>query len=229
MTKQEIQRLQKEVNKTLKSAELDWLHLVVDGDLGPTTFKLARLAGSWQGLSKEQLKDIGNRKISDHVYAILVHGKPRTKQMESRARDRRGNFRKMREEHRKPPEDADGVSTWRGFNVASWMVGERKGPDGRQVNWLQKSVDNGWNGQLNSGWRSPAYSESLCMNMCGAPSCPGMCAGRASNHSQIGPPNWGAIDVQEYVKFGQIQKEIGSPMFNALGPADPVHFSPTGR
>lgn len=137
---------------------------------------------------------------------------------------------KWLEDHADPVQAADGTADWRGRRVAGWMVGASKGPDGRKVNWLEESVKKGWDGGLSSGYRSPAYSESLCRAMCGAPSCPGRCAGRASNHSQTGPPNWGAIDVYpEYVKFEAIQKQIGSPLKNELDARDPVHFSFTGR
>jgi hypothetical protein len=142
---------------------------------------------------------------------------------------------KWLQEHEDPVAAADGTSTWttgdgRKFKVAAWMVGAAPGPDGTKTNWLLRSKNKGWDGNLSSGYRSPAYSESLCRAMCGAPSCPGRCAGRSSNHSQTGPPNWGAIDVfPQYVKFGQIQREIGSPLKNELGAQDPVHYSYTGR
>jgi hypothetical protein len=229
MSPKKIRTLQKGVNETLKNANIGWNRIEVDGDLGPTTLKAARLAGSWQGLSKEQLKKIGNKNIDDFLWEILSHKRPITSEMKKRHDDRIENFQNMRKNHNDPPEDADGVSDWRGIRVAAWMVGQRIGPDGSKTNWLQKSVDKGWDGVLNSGWRSPSYSKSLCIAMCGAPSCPGTCAGESSNHSQIGPPNWGAIDVASYSKFGQIQKEIGSPLRNSLGPADPVHYSYTGR
>lgn len=141
---------------------------------------------------------------------------------------------KWLKEHQDPVAAADGTSTWTcpsgaKFKVAAWMVGAAKGPDGRKVNWLLRSRNKGWDGELSSGWRSPEYSESLCRAMCGAPSCPGRCAGRSSNHSQTGPPNWGAIDVKSYSTFGRIQREIGSPLKNELDYRDPVHFSYTGR
>ena len=225
----EVKGLQKHVNSTLNKAELDWLQAEVDGAAGPLTFKASRLAASWQGLSTEQLKKIGEGEITDHIFDVLTAREERSEEMKKRSEDRRPNFVKMREEHKKPPADADGVSDWKGFKVAAWMVGARPGPDGKEVNWLQKAVEKGWNGQLNSGWRSPEYSESLCQSMCGAPSCPGKCAGKTSNHSQVGPPNWGAIDVQDYGRFGSIQREIGSPLKNELGAHDPVHYSFTGR
>ena len=107
---------------------------------------------------------------------------------------------------------------WNPYNreIAGWIVP-----------WLHKSWEAGWRGAVNSGWRSPAYSTQLCMNMCGAPSCPGKCAGAASNHSGSNYPA-GAIDVSDYDNFERIQFRIGSPLRNAL-PYDPVHFSISGR
>lgn len=88
--------------------------------------------------------------------------------------------------------------------------------------WARK---HGWKGVVTSGYRSPTYSRSLCYAMCGAPSCPGRCAGIASNHVRA------AIDVSDYVTFGRLMRSYpGSPrIFNALGARDPVHFSPSGR
>ena len=107
--------------------------------------------------------------------------------------------------------------------------------DGRPVAaWLKPYLDwarqNGWKGTLNSGFRDPAYSEKLCISMCGAPSCPGRCAGRASNHAGSSNPA-GAIDVSDYVTFGELMRRCPySPkIFNALGAQDPVHFSASGR
>src|SRR5262245_44265048 len=106
-------------------------------------------------------------------------------------------------------------------------------PYGRPVarwiaEWLEKSYRAGWRGYVTSGWRDPAYSESLCYNMCGAPSCPGRCAGRSSNHSGSIYPA-GAVDVTSYYTFAAIQVRIGSPLHNSLGAQDPVHFSYSGR
>lgn len=222
-----VEQLQKHANGTLNKAELDWLKVKVDGVAGHLTFKAARLAASWQGLSTEQLKEIGNGTIDDDVFAILTGQKPRSEEMKKRSEDRLKHFAQIRHEHNHPPEDKDGVSDWRGHQVAAWMVGERTGPDGSRTNWLQKSVEHGWDGAVNSGWRSPAESEGLCFTLCSKPSCPGKCGGQSSNHSQVGPPNWGAIDVQDHVRFGEIQHEIGSPLKNAL-PNDLFHYSFTG-
>lgn len=100
--------------------------------------------------------------------------------------------------------------------------------------WAQKcefARRHGWTGHINSGYRDPAYSESLCYRICGAPSCSGTCAGRSSNHSRPSVASGAAIDVSDYVRFGQIMARSDCPgprVFNAL-PRDPVHFSITGR
>jgi hypothetical protein len=89
---------------------------------------------------------------------------------------------------------------------------------------IDRAWEKGWRGTLNSGWRDPAYSEQLCRNMCGAPTCPGRCAGRLSRHSQC-PWQNGAIDVSDPAKFDAVTPEL----FNALGAADPWHMSTTGH
>ena len=95
---------------------------------------------------------------------------------------------------------------------------------------LQWCRDHGWHGRLVSGWRDPVYSRSLCFRMCGAASCPGRCAGLASNHVGSTRERF-AIDVSDYVSFGQIVARcpIAPRLHNYLGSRDPVHWSPSGR
>ncbi len=95
---------------------------------------------------------------------------------------------------------------------------------------LQWARANGWRGYLNSGWRSIPYSISLCFRICGRAMCPGRCAGANTNHVGKTKDRF-AIDVGDYVKFGELMKRcpIGPRIYNALGARDPVHFSPSGR
>lgn len=93
--------------------------------------------------------------------------------------------------------------------------------------WMWEARKAGWNGYLVSGYRTPEYSQQLCYNMCGAPSCPGKCAGMASNHAKKTYPG-PAIDVSEYTQFESLMFKLGSPLKNDL-PIDPVHFSLSGR
>ena len=94
---------------------------------------------------------------------------------------------------------------------------------------LRKIREMGWDGYLLSGYRTPAYSQSLCYSICGAPSCPGRCAGSSSNHSQYERPG-GAADLDP-AHIGQalaLLRSIGSPLHNSIGPSDPNHVSATG-
>jgi peptidoglycan hydrolase-like protein with peptidoglycan-binding domain len=111
-----------------------------------------------------------------------------------------------------------GVATFDGRPVAAWMVP-----------YLEWARQNGWKGTLNSGWRDPAYSEHLCLNMCGRPSCPGKCAGRTSNHAGSVKPA-GAVDVSDYVTFGHLMARCPytPKLQNRLGARDPVHYSVSG-
>jgi hypothetical protein len=110
-----------------------------------------------------------------------------------------------------------GVTTFDGVPVAKCAV--------PILRWCR---EHGWAGKLVSGWRSPAYSESLCINMCGRPSCPGRCAGRSTNHSGNSPARF-AMDVSDYFKFADVVADcpIAPKVHNAL-PNDRVHFSPSG-
>lgn len=115
---------------------------------------------------------------------------------------------------------ASGKAFFDGRPVAAWMLPH-----------LQYARRHGWQGTLTSGYRDPVYSEYLCYSMCGAPRCPGRCAGRASHHSQLVRPN-GAIDVSDYVTFGRLMARDDAPsprIYNSLGAADPVHYSSTGN
>ena len=112
---------------------------------------------------------------------------------------------------------ARGTRKWENGNVviAAWIYYELK-----RI---------GFTGQLTSGYRTPAYSRSLCQRMCGADSCPGTCAGEKSNHSGKVFPE-GAIDVAAS-SLGEMKaktKKHHSILKNDL-PADPIHFSASGH
>jgi hypothetical protein len=213
-----VKKLQKGIKKTLKHHGFPWWAkgVIVDGVPGPMTFKMARRAASMQGLSKRQLKKIGNGTITRHAELILTHEKKRSIFMKRREKKRHTRWAKVRDHHLHPP-TPQGIGIFDGHQVAGWIIP-----------WLEKARAHGWAGTVTSGYRDPAYSESLCWAMCGAPSCPGRCAGRSSNHSGKDYPA-GAVDVSDYYTFGRIMQELGAPLHNALGSADPVHFSYTGH
>lgn len=115
------------------------------------------------------------------------------------------------------PSDVDGVVTMDGKQVAAWIaaIAERVRDTGL------------WSGYIISGWRDPVYSEQLCLNMCGAPSCPGLCAGQSSNHSGSEYPA-GAIDVSDSTGFEAGLRAIGETRLHNSLPADRPHFSNSG-
>jgi len=111
-----------------------------------------------------------------------------------------------------------GVTTYDGVHVAEVAV--------PILQWCRA---HGWRGRLVSGYRSPAYSQSLCYAMCGAPRCPGKCAGTSSNHVGTTASRF-AVDVSDYYNFASVVRRcpLKPHIYNNL-PSDPVHFSPTGN
>jgi hypothetical protein len=213
-----VKKLQLEVNTSFKRREFPWRTIDTDGRFGDDTERAAHFAGWLIGFSPSQLKKIRDGTITAHAYAILVHDKARSDAMQRRERELRSTVKKLRFLHNHPQRKsgAKGVTTFDGVPVAAWMV-----------QWLKKSRANGWRGELVSGYRTPQHSEQLCLDMCGHPSCPGTCAGRASNHSgKVFPA--GAVDVTDQFNFAAIQPRIGSPLQNDL-PSDRVHFSVSGH
>lgn len=96
---------------------------------------------------------------------------------------------------------------------------------GREV--LRIRAGGRWSGYIVSGYRTPAYSQQLCYQICGRPSCPGLCAGTSSNHTRKGGRN-GAVDLTDYLTFAAECRRLGSWLENHL-PRDLVHFSDSGN
>lgn len=231
-----IEPLQKGIDGILGSRKFTWRKVPIDGVAGTATFGAAHMALWLIGASDEQLRKVAHGRITARSFDLLTGKVKHTKAMKKRDLERRADAKKLRAEHKLSQQiDKDGFARYVSpsgveWKVAAWMVGAKVGPDGRRVNWLKKYREHGWGGELYSGARTPAYSRSLCEAMCNAPSCPGLCAGEASEHSQSGPPDsgWGAIDVQQYEVFDRIGPEIGSPLRNDL-PRDRPHHSVTGH
>lgn len=94
---------------------------------------------------------------------------------------------------------------------------------------LDEARQKGWRGIVVSGVRTSAESVGLCQAMCRANSCPGRCAGTASNHNATTCQKpQGAVDVTDYYTLSAVLRQMGNPIYNAL-PIDRVHFSATGR
>lgn len=170
--------------------------------------KAASLLHKWQ---KQQTK-LRDR----HVYLQLVIDKRTRKKA------------KWLREHKDEFQDAPGPGEWvifDGHEVPKWMA---------RIN--QEARDSGyWNGYVFSGRRSKQYSQSLCENMCGAPTCPGMCGGIYSNHA--GPPTWtgveyeGAEDVTDSEGLIRFCRAKNKPLRGAgeVLPSDTPHCSHEGN
>jgi hypothetical protein len=188
---------------------------VVDGKKGTETKKRIKLVKYYLGYGKT--KGRSTRVDAEFVRRLRRPGSPRYSNpaMLTRARTRR---RKQAKNAKRITAPRAGVATFDSKPVAAWMK--------PYLDWAR---EHGWQGTLSSGWRDPAYSESLCMGICHAPKCPGRCAGRSSNHvGRVKPA--GAIDVTHYEEFGRLMQSCPYEprIFNDL-PADRVHFSATGH
>lgn len=170
----------------------------------------------------------------------IIYWKTRRKRAEDFRRNWRTLLKRRRAQKRRykknhPPLSGEGFARWLNPDgtivlVAPWMVGLADGPNGKRHNWLAHAKRLGWSGLITSGVRTPEHSVELCEEMCGAPSCPGRCAGLTSNHNcdHGCPYPEGAIDTPDFARFGAIMEEIGGPLRNDL-PIDPVHYSVSGH
>jgi hypothetical protein len=106
--------------------------------------------------------------------------------------------------------------------VPSWMVRDALEP---------ARASGTWTGVVISGFRTPEDSIGLCMDMCGAASCPGKCGGASSNHScpptHTGAPFEGAVDVTDPEGLQRWCAANGFPIIHTLS-QDANHFSRTG-
>lgn len=162
------------------------------------------------------------------AYKHRVQELIKSKARREREKERLAKKVKWLKEHKDDVPDAgDNLGKWGSFTVAGWMVGLDPGPGGSKINWLQRIKDTGkWAGGLYSAYRTPEYSQSLCFGICGAPSCPGLCAGLTSGHSQKVYPG-GCIDVQDWPGFAAGNAQVGGPFRNNL-PNDRPHRSVSG-
>lgn len=226
MSKGEISTLQNRLNKFIEARpSLGYTSLFVDGDAGDLTYRLLRDVKYELGYLKTR-----GGEVDDRFYWRLAHPRRAHKSSHKQQFDvsrkavrlgirRRIIRRKNVIKNRINAVITHGVSSFDGVPVAKDWVPR-----------LQWARTHGWRGKLVSGWRSPAYSESLCYRICGRPSCSGTCAGRSSRHSQDSVIDGAAVDVSDYINFGHvIARYPHAPrLFNAL-PRDRVHFSRYGN
>jgi peptidoglycan hydrolase-like protein with peptidoglycan-binding domain len=215
LTREQIRNLQIALNEFSEKHLVGMGRLLVDGVIGPATRKRIRLAKHYLGYTGKARKTTA---VDDELLERLRH--PRSARhsnprMLARAAQRRRKQRKAAKLSRAP---RAGVDSFDGEPVAAWMKP-----------YLVWARENGWSGTLTSGWRDPAHSERLCYDICGAPRCPGRCAGRSSNHSGSVKPA-GSIDVSNPAQFGELMRKCPyePKLINRLGARDPWHFSVSG-
>jgi len=210
---EEVRNLQRGLNRFTDRFLKGLGPILVDGEKGPVTRKRIVLAKYHLGYRGD---DQRSADVTPELLRQLRSPRSVGPKMLVRAVERR---RKQRRNARRARSSRAGVSEFDGRPVASWMV--------PHLRWAR---EHGWKGTVISGYRDPVESEAICRQKCGAPSCPGTCAGRASNHSGKVQPA-GALDISEHVRFVELMRSCPHlpRIFNALGPADPNHFSATGR
>jgi hypothetical protein len=216
MTRSELMALQRGMNWFVKKYALGYGPLRVDGRMGGATKARIRTI-------KFLLGYLGKiNSIPDHDFRSRLYH-PKSIRYSTPRRIARGMRRRsaQRAHWRKNHQDANkkhGVGTYDGIPCAN-----------AAIPILQWCRNHGWHGRLVSGYRTPEYSEHLCYQMCGRPQCPGMCAGRATNHAYA-EPNRFACDVSDYWNFANVVARcpLNPHIYNRLS-RDRVHFSPSGN
>lgn len=210
---EDVRGLQQALNRFTQRHLHNVAPLIVDGVKGPATRARIKRVKYWLGYgAKERRTAAAGPDLLEH----LRHPRKVNPAMLSRGAKRRRAQRKLA---RKSSVDRAGVTQFDGHAVAAWIE--------PHLTWARA---NGWKGTIYSGYRTPEHSEEICRQKCGAPTCKGNCAGRASNHSgRIAPA--GAVDVSDYATFGRLMAR--SPhrprIMNQLPATDPNHFSASGR
>lgn len=152
---------------------------------------------------------------------------PKVTRRQKRKRRILAAIRKLRKEIRNqhPPEDADHFAPLDGKVGPEWIV--KIALDARAAGY--------WHGVAISLFRTVAYSISLCEAICGAPSCPGTCAGALTNHvcppSHTGVPYEGAGDFSDPAGLDRFCQAHDLPLIGngRVLPRDPNHFSNRGN
>ena len=212
----QIETLQRALNRFTGRYLEGVAPLGVDGDKGRLTRRRVRRVKWYLGYTGEDQQSAAV--TSTFLRRVRQPRSPRYSPpgMLTRGAARR---RKQHEVAKKAVEARNGVAVFEGEPVAAWML--------PYVQWARA---HGWHGRILSGYRTPEESEQICLGRCGKPSCPGNCAGRASNHSGKDKPR-GALDVTDEGTFAAAMRSCPySPrIFNSIGASDPNHFSATGN
>lgn len=220
----QIKRVQRQLNAFTNHHLLGVTPLIVDGKVGKHTRERVIACKYWLGYTGHR-----NAAVKRRLMRQLAHPNWRVLfphlWVAIGSRRRRIERRKYRE-HQWEAVNTHGTALYDGKVIAAYFK--------PILDWCRHHGYNGerWQGVVVSGYRTPAYSEHLCIVMCGHPTCPGRCAGRFTNHAGLDPnkiPS-GAVDVTDYVRFARIVAHCPflPHVYNRL-PIDRVHFSPRGN
>jgi peptidoglycan hydrolase-like protein with peptidoglycan-binding domain len=210
-----VRKLQAALNKFTQRYLHAMTPIAVDGKNGPETKGRIRQVKFYLGYGKGK-----NTGAIDQAFLRRLRrpGSPRYSNpaMLTRARSRRHKQRKLSAASHA---QRNGTVMIDGHPVAGWIA--------VQVLWAKA---NGWHGQVLSGYRTPEYSEHVCLQLYHRTSVPGKCAGRSSNHVGLVAP-FGAVDVSMPEQFAAcMRRSPHTPtLCNALPATDPRHFSHTGH
>lgn len=220
MTKAERAAAQRTLNAFYDKWLDDVRPLIVDGNDGPMTRRYLKLAQHYVGYGKRDLRwtpklvrRLRHPNDTDHSSAAMI------KRGQDRRREQKRHAKKEREDAQR--DRADGIVAFDGKPTPVWIADR-----------LEKVRKAGrWVGGVVSGIRSPEHSISLCFGMCGAPSCPGKCAGAASNHNAtvVVTDGEGAVDCSDFIRLAQELKRLGIHDLKNDLPRDLVHFSRSGH
>lgn len=199
--------------------------LVVDGKKGQATNKRVKQCKYWLGYQGKvsESADVAFR-------SRLWH--PKSLKYSTPVRIAKGSYRRSKsraawKRNTKSLINKTGWTQMDGHQVADWIAAQLLWA--RNIGYNNKT----WTGFVISGGRTPEYSESLCIALCGNKSCPGICAGRSSNHNG-NKPGEGAVDLSKYEEFDELithcPEEItnGHRLRNDL-PNDRPHHSVSGH
>jgi hypothetical protein len=172
-----VRRFQRRMNRFTDRYCVDIHPLMVDGDAGWATHRRTRLCKFWLGYEHREI----NAALGDVFWHRLR--RPKSPRYASRAQittgmSRRSQQRRKARQNRRAGRRTTGVGTFDGKPCANWLI--------PYLTWAREK---GWRGGLNSGYRSPAYSQHLCYQICGRPTCAGRCAGTTSNHTNSTKPS----------------------------------------
>jgi len=209
MTKAEVTKLQRAMNRFTEKFLENFAPIIVDGDRGKSTNRRISECKIYLGYKGGAQR---SHRVTELFRQRLKNPDILPAEMKELAEERR------RKQHERARKTVAGAAKFDTRLIAPWMKP-----------YLDFARANGWKGTLTSGFRDPAHSEEVCFDMCGQPSCPGKCAGLTSNHSKKTKPK-GAVDITDIARFARLMQQcpLEPRIFNDL-PADPVHFSATGH